>query len=384
MRHAFVQLWLAPRDICALVATAQARDDLRRYLATSGGFAGSPLQGIAALRSVYKQHFSDCVAAQSPEELDLHHLVTIPRAAYHVLRHLDFCVFYDEDGNRRTLRDEAGRPVCAPTTHAGSPTMSHPLMKSEPAHMPASQAPRSRFNIPTPASKTSPNTSHKPGPQTSQVPHSRFNPPTPVDRVGPTEASVPTTTRLGGDRTGPLGPISGGGALLADTDAYGRPLSRAREDPDEELKKLRAHMQEIMKTLSEQRAKITGEKKAVKKLEDLIAAEKTKIDSSAEAQQNLAKLQQDIVQMEEKLHKLQSKVLSAEEVRNLEHNIEVQSTDLHAHMAMEQALRGPISALEEQQKRAVAAYERHRSFVENMKNLRKRGSFWRWSKRTAS
>ena len=363
MRHAFVQLWLAPRDICALVATVQARDDLRRYLAASGDFAGSPLQGIAALRSVYKQHFSDCVAAQSPEELDLHRLVTIPRAAYHVLRHLDFCVFYDEDGNRRTLRDEAGRPVCA-TTVPSVETTSHPLMK------------------PAQKSDKKPNTSGSPGPHGSEVPPSRFNPSRPRESsVPPSRFSPPTLV----NRVEPPsrwfappapGPILGQ-ARHTGMDAYGRPLRPAAED---EL--LHADMQGAMKKLSEERAKIRGEKSAIESLRKVIADKQNTIRDSDVAHQKLEKLQQDIRRMEEELRQLQAKVLSVEQVRRIEEDIAVQSTDLDAHVAMEQALRNEISHLEEQQKQAVDAYERRRKALENMKNRRERSS-WRWNSRIA-
>ena len=99
-----MHLWLAPRDVCALAATAAARRALRK----SGGAAGP--DAVRKLRRLYRKHFRSCVEAQ--DGLDEHRLVRAPRAVFLLLKSLGFCTFTDSQGRKRTLRDDNGVPVC--------------------------------------------------------------------------------------------------------------------------------------------------------------------------------------------------------------------------------------------------------------------------------
>lgn len=391
-----MQLWLAPRDICALVATVQARDDLRRYIATTGGFAGSLLQGIAALRGVYKRHFSDCVAAQSPEELDLHRLVTIPRAAYHVLRHLGFCVFYDEDGNRRTLRDEAGRPVCV-----GVEVTRHPLMKSPQVHHTPSSHSVSSGQAHPPPSSTQTTSIHRGGPPASQVPNLRFNPLT--YRVGPAEASIPTS-RSGGALAETPVPVSGR-ARNTGLDAYGRPLPPMSGSAEDQMQGLRRDMEEVMQKLSQKRQALRSMKEHITYLSTDIRKKEAEIAHNRELQEEHTRLRQSIqaleaestrleqecrdrlnrlqenhVRMAQELRAKESQVLSQEDLRAEGGLIGDRRANLKAHEAMEQHLRGEISTLEAQQKRAVTDYEQYRERLERAKK-QKGSRSWRMTSR---
>jgi len=110
-----MHLWLAPIDVCALVATASARRALRK----SGGAVGPA--AARKLHKMYRKHFRACVEAQ--DGLNEHRLVRAPRAVFSLLKSLGFCTFTDAQGRQRTLRDDNGVPVCIWERFRTAPTL---------------------------------------------------------------------------------------------------------------------------------------------------------------------------------------------------------------------------------------------------------------------
>jgi hypothetical protein len=110
-----VQMWLSPRDLCALAATAAARARLSRALATRMGLSSAApevLFAMAAFHKFYQRTYERCVN-DAGSRVDQHQLVEAPELVHRILEALGFCTFLDEDGVERPLRDERGRPVCA-------------------------------------------------------------------------------------------------------------------------------------------------------------------------------------------------------------------------------------------------------------------------------
>jgi hypothetical protein len=108
-------MWLAPRDVCALMATSAARSAVRAQLAeklTLEEGSAEVLFAMAAFQKFYKRHYEGCVRAAG-YEVDAHELVKVPKVVYHILKSLGFCVFVDDAGVEWPLVDETGRPVCA-------------------------------------------------------------------------------------------------------------------------------------------------------------------------------------------------------------------------------------------------------------------------------
>jgi len=110
-----VQMWLSPRDLCALAATAAARARLSGALATRMGLSSAApevLFAMAAFHKFYQRTYERCVN-DAGSRVDQHQLVEAPELVHRILEALGFCTFLDEDGVERPLRDERGRPVCA-------------------------------------------------------------------------------------------------------------------------------------------------------------------------------------------------------------------------------------------------------------------------------
>ena len=110
-----VQMWLSPRDLCALAATAAARARLQRTLAACMGLSSAApevLFAMAAFHKFYQRTYERCVN-DAGSRVDLHQLVEAPELVHRILEALGFCTFLDDDGVARPLRDERGRPVCA-------------------------------------------------------------------------------------------------------------------------------------------------------------------------------------------------------------------------------------------------------------------------------
>ena len=109
-----IHVWLAPRDVCALVATREAR--ARVAAALRAQYAGDPpetlLEAAARFQHFYERTYARCLADQDPEALDQHQLVKVPRDIYRLLQALGFCTFEDARGEARTLHDADGHPVC--------------------------------------------------------------------------------------------------------------------------------------------------------------------------------------------------------------------------------------------------------------------------------
>ena len=110
-----VQMWLSPRDLCALAATTAARARLQRTLAACMGLSSAApevLFAMAAFHKFYQRTYERCVN-DAGSRVDLHQLVEAPELVHRILEALGFCTFLDDDGVERPLRDERGRPVCA-------------------------------------------------------------------------------------------------------------------------------------------------------------------------------------------------------------------------------------------------------------------------------
>jgi hypothetical protein len=108
---ALIRVWLAPRDVCALMATGAARAQVAAALRRSLGLAGGA-EAMALFQQLYARTYERCVAGQDPEALDEHRLVEVPRRVYRLLRALGFCTFRDAEGAARPLHDAEGHPVC--------------------------------------------------------------------------------------------------------------------------------------------------------------------------------------------------------------------------------------------------------------------------------
>lgn len=110
-----VQLWMSPRDICALAATAVARAKMQEKLAAHMSLRiDSPeaLFAVTTFHKFYQESFEQCVVAQGAAA-DQHRLIEAPELIYHMLKALGFCTFVDEEGIERMRQDEQGRPICA-------------------------------------------------------------------------------------------------------------------------------------------------------------------------------------------------------------------------------------------------------------------------------
>ena len=108
-------MWLAPRDMCALMATAAARSAVQAQLARQLELEASSAEmlfAMATFHKFYERNYERCVRAAG-EDADAHELVTVPDVVYRILRSLGFCVVVDDSGVERPLVDEVGRPVCA-------------------------------------------------------------------------------------------------------------------------------------------------------------------------------------------------------------------------------------------------------------------------------
>jgi hypothetical protein len=117
MKSRDMLLWLAPRDVCALMAAEGAQ---QRVLAAARkrygqeGDGGRVEEAMAAFHTFYEHLYAQCVAGQAEEQLDRHRLVRVPRSVYGMLRALGFCGFAEEGAGDelRSLHSSDGTPVC--------------------------------------------------------------------------------------------------------------------------------------------------------------------------------------------------------------------------------------------------------------------------------
>ena len=110
-----LRMWIAPRDMCALLATRQARSMVSRELAKKMVVdADSPevLFAMASFHKFYQQFYRKCLSACDQATLDTHRLVRVPILVFRMLQSLGFCTITDEDGNDILVTDGDGRPVC--------------------------------------------------------------------------------------------------------------------------------------------------------------------------------------------------------------------------------------------------------------------------------
>ena len=107
-------MWLAPRDMCALMATAIARAQVQKSLAAHlrlHSEANEVLFAMATFHKFYQQSYEQCVE-QAGKDVDVHELVQVPELVHGILKALGFCTFWDGDVER-PLQDDEGRPICA-------------------------------------------------------------------------------------------------------------------------------------------------------------------------------------------------------------------------------------------------------------------------------
>lgn len=110
-----VQMWLSPRDLCALAATAAARARVQQALASHMNISlDSPelLFAMTNFHNFYSQTFERCVNSLGTRA-DRHELIEAPELVHRLLEALGFCTYTDEHGVERPLQDPEGRPVCA-------------------------------------------------------------------------------------------------------------------------------------------------------------------------------------------------------------------------------------------------------------------------------
>lgn len=108
-----VRLWMSPRDVCALLASATALRHVRTLLGQRLAVHehSSLLRfAVALLRRFYQREFARCNDAEAGD-VDEHRLVKVPEAVYELLKALGFCTFQGPAG-KQLLFDEKGTPVC--------------------------------------------------------------------------------------------------------------------------------------------------------------------------------------------------------------------------------------------------------------------------------
>jgi hypothetical protein len=116
-----MQIWMSPRDMCALLSTEETLRQMRGLLATQLRLAPeSPEITFAsrAFRRFQKRLFQECTDPLGPTELDGHVLVRAPRLIYMLLRALGFCTFQTSQGDM-PLTGPGGHPVCLGPTLSG-------------------------------------------------------------------------------------------------------------------------------------------------------------------------------------------------------------------------------------------------------------------------
>jgi len=113
-----IQVWISPRDVCALLATRKAIRQVQKLVAEQMGLSVDAAEVAivaAALQKFYSKFYARCVASRDPDEIDVHVLVRVPRLVYTVLRTLGFCLFSTTHG-AAPLLGPGGHPVCASST----------------------------------------------------------------------------------------------------------------------------------------------------------------------------------------------------------------------------------------------------------------------------
>ena len=109
-----IRVWLAPRDVCALMATQSAVRRMKAMMAQSLQVSTDSPELIFAMASFskfYSRFYNSCISTQNPEVLDRHRLVKVPRMAYLILKSLGFCVFQTENGEA-PMMGPGGYPLC--------------------------------------------------------------------------------------------------------------------------------------------------------------------------------------------------------------------------------------------------------------------------------
>lgn len=110
-----IEMWISPRDICALAASKKAQEKVRHGLSEATGLERDSAELLFAMSTFHKfyQSFYDrCVETQNPNKLDEHRLVRAPAVIHRLLVALGFCTFEDADGVEHLRVDDQNRPVC--------------------------------------------------------------------------------------------------------------------------------------------------------------------------------------------------------------------------------------------------------------------------------
>lgn len=127
-------MWIAPRDMCALMATTRAQQIMRRKLSgvlSLGTSSPEILFAMTTFHKFYVKFYDDCLQANKLH-LDRHELVKVPALVFHILHSLGFCIHIDENGVERVVRDKNGIPVCGDFWNAFRTAHSRTTLFSEP------------------------------------------------------------------------------------------------------------------------------------------------------------------------------------------------------------------------------------------------------------
>jgi len=129
-------VWMAPRDMCALMATTKAQRLVLRKLSDALSLSTSSPEILFAMTTFHKfyvKFYNACLQANELH-LDRHELVKVPTLVFHILHSLGFCTYIDENGVERVVRDKSGIPVCGDflnafrTAHSRTTWSSHPIL----------------------------------------------------------------------------------------------------------------------------------------------------------------------------------------------------------------------------------------------------------------
>lgn len=107
-------VWIAPRDMCALMATTKAQQLVRKKLSGVLSLRTSSPEILFAMTQFHKFYakFYDACLQANEFHPDRHELVKVPALVFHILHSLGFCTYLDENGVERVARDKNGIPVC--------------------------------------------------------------------------------------------------------------------------------------------------------------------------------------------------------------------------------------------------------------------------------
>lgn len=133
-------MWIAPRDMCALMATTKAKKLVRTKLSGVLSLSTSSPEILFAMTNFHKfyvKYYNACIEANKLR-IDRHELVKVPALVFHILHSLGFCTYINENGLEQVVRDKNGIPICGDfwnafrTAHSRTTTFSNPLHVANP------------------------------------------------------------------------------------------------------------------------------------------------------------------------------------------------------------------------------------------------------------